>query len=199
MQKWIQIIILGSLCSTAFGADECLEAYKAGAARVAPRFMQVGGGASVATGLGLGILEYVSEGVSSAMLFGGTAVGTSGLSAANQSYFEGNVGQSILEAKAKVVGPYTGLLVTDLNDAIYETGSSRRDSGDSIGPIFNALDGATREQLYSLLNGKRITGQELMEATAALYASNGLCDLSGETLSRTHWAKLIVNYVVQKK
>ena len=141
-----------------------------------------------------GLMGAASGGVTSVAIIGGSSVGTTGSGYSVEADFANNVGQTMIEAKADVVGPYSAQMANDLNDAIYDKGKFKNDY---------ILDGAIRwhvsplyervkTQLRNSLNERDISAKELSDATKFLLQNGGLCKIDGSILTQEDWAKLIV-------
>ena len=139
-----------------------------------------------------GLMGAASGGVTSVAIIGGSSVGTTGSGYFVKADFANNVGQTMIEAKADVVGPYSAQMANDLNDAIYDKGKFKNNSilDGAIG--WHVLDERVKTQLRNSLNERDISAKELSDATKFLLQNGGLCKIDGSILTPEDWAKLIV-------
>jgi hypothetical protein len=138
-----------------------------------------------------GTSSTLPSGVVVAAVLGGSSIGSTGSSEEAKADFTLNIAQSIVEAQAQLIGPYTAALAKDLNEAIYQTGRFATETSDN-----NPLEWTFRRQLVQQLNGRKIKPIDLLTITSALLNSGTLCTLTGQPLTQEQWALFVVTTYV---
>ena len=146
----------------------------------------IGAGGGI-PGSSLGVVSGASVGSSE-----GASVGSTEIEYSTKADFVSNVAQTMIEAKADVVGPYSTQMANDLNDAIYDKGKFKSNYIYGAIRYESPLGKGVKIQLRNNLNERDISAKELSDATKFLLQNGGLCKIDGSILTQEDWAKLIV-------
>ncbi len=191
-----QFMTIALVLTPIFGhADACLDAYSKVATNygTAEKPLYYTGSAMTAGGTTAGMADLASGGILTVAILGGTTVAHVGSTLDVDAAFAANVLQSMNEANAQVVGPYTVQLAADLNDAIYNEGRFAVQKGTSTINITyssndNPLSAEDQNDLSAALGEKRISAEQLQAATVLLLKTGGLCSPG----SQNTWSRRLV-------
>lgn len=155
--------------------------------------LQYGGLGSTLGGTTAGVMGTASGGVVTVAIIGGSSVGSTGDSYVAEAAFASNIAQTMIEAKADVVGPYSSQMASDLNDAIYDNGKFKPEYKNGNIQYKSPLGDEVKRQLKNTLGGRKVSADDLSSATKFLIKTGGLCKVDGRILSQEDWASLIVS------